>query len=166
MKSFTWYSTTQTDRKSTNTDSMSHPYLCPSARLCNSGSSVGGRDIRRMDVTFYLLAHGGQIDVLYIQSVNEEALMCRLSILKNRRIRKQRVGNGFTEQAPPHQNPSGQQTNTQGKEDKKKRKWNLMNWFWLIWLVCMKYLHSFILNHIRYTHGTGIPACTTHKRPH
>lgn len=101
---------------------MSHPYLCPSARLCNSGSSVGGRDIRRMDVTFYLLAHGGQIDVLYIQSVNEEALMCRLSILKNRRIRKQRVGNGFTEQAPPHQNPSGQQTNTQGKEDKKKKK--------------------------------------------
>ncbi|KAE8360542.1 hypothetical protein BDV27DRAFT_39413 [Aspergillus caelatus] len=63
---------------------MSHPYLCPSARLCNSGSSVGGRDIRRMDVTFYLLAHGGQIDVLYVQSVNEEALMCRLSNLKNR----------------------------------------------------------------------------------
>lgn len=74
-----------------------------------------------MDVTFYLLAHGGQIDVLYIQSVNEEALMCRLSILKNRRIRKQRVGNEFTEQTSPHQNPSGQQTNTQGKEDKKKK---------------------------------------------
>ncbi|KAB8253695.1 hypothetical protein BDV32DRAFT_30058 [Aspergillus pseudonomiae] len=122
---------------------MSHPYLCPSARLCNSGSSVGGRDIRRMDVTFYLLAHGGQIDVLYFQSVNEEALMCRLSIPKNKRIRKQRLESGLQSRHHHSETLAGHETTAKRKRKEKKKKMKF-NGLILIDLTGLYEISSFI----------------------